>query len=96
MDIEVKLICEEVFSSSTEELDFVLQDRFLTQKEKDANDNGDGYFYADTQYMKGSYVDGVPAPIEMIKELIEKAEKAGANYIFIDYHCDHIEFALMT
>lgn len=31
-------------------------------------------------------------PIVIMKALIKKAEDAGANYIQIDYHCDHEEY----
>ena len=52
------------------------------------NDNLDLNVYTD------SYTDANSKDISIkeMKKLIAEAEKAGANYIQIDYHCDHEEY----
>jgi len=64
--------------------------KFLTKDEIKRYENDDeGIDVYPDSYTNAESKD---IPIEWMKKLIEKAEKAGANYIQIDYHCDHEEY----
>jgi len=88
MEEEIKVNVSSVYEESTPELYMLLQDEFISKEEKSKNE----YCYVDLNHTDGSYCDGQPAPIAMIKKMVEDAEAAGSTHIYIDYHCDHIEF----
>tara|TARA_R110000796_G_scaffold248124_1_gene374528 strand:- start:7943 stop:8353 length:411 start_codon:yes stop_codon:yes gene_type:complete len=89
--MEVILNREVVFNESSSELWGDLPwHQFLTRKEILRSDRArcgiDVYASSDTDSEAGDI------PIEDMKALIQKAENAGANYIQIDWHCDHEEY----
>lgn len=88
---ELVLKREVVFEESTEELwGSYPYLQFLTAEEFKAwkNDKLDINISTDT-YTNAESKD---IPIQWMKLMIEKAERAGANFIQIDYHCDHEEY----
>jgi hypothetical protein len=87
-DLEVKIEREIVFKESTENLDFLKAIDFATEKEIVNSD-----FQFTTPIDKGEiYFDAIEAPISTIRKMLDKAEEAGANYVSIDFHCDHGEY----
>jgi hypothetical protein len=79
-----------VFDEQSSELDFEMYDDALGHDnvEKAYDENG-----IQTIYRKGGmYHDSYPIKIDDLKRIISKAEKAGANYIAIDYNCDHPDY----
>jgi len=88
-DLEIKLKREIVFEDNSEELYDVMVRYFGTKEEiKRYNDSCDVVATVDT-YINSEAKD---IPIQVMKDLIQKAEDAGANFIQIDYHCDHEEY----
>lgn len=94
--LEIKVNRKIVFRESTDYLPDLKAQYFATKEEiKNAD-------YVDISNLdkndcsrdeKGdSFCDAVELPISILKEVIEKAEKAGANFIAVDFHCDHIEY----
>ena len=65
--------------------------KFLTKEEIERDDE-----HCDVDVYTDSYTDADSKDIliEDMKALIKKAEDAGANYIQIDYHCDHEEYEI--
>ena len=89
MALEIKLKREIVFEESSRELYSVYIEEFATKKEfKKWEDDYDGDAEVDG-YINSEASD---IPIKEMKDLIQKAEDAGANFISIDYHCDHVEY----
>tara|TARA_R110000772_G_scaffold17946_3_gene50000 strand:+ start:147050 stop:147454 length:405 start_codon:yes stop_codon:yes gene_type:complete len=88
--MEIKLKRKVVFEESSEELWGAYPwFQFLTKGEiKRYNDDCDVDVIIDSE-TNGESKD---IPIEDLKALIQKAEDAGANFIQIDYHCDHEEY----
>ena len=87
--MEVRLKRKIVFEDTSEELWGVYPYRkLITKKELSTyeNDGGDVYTSSDTDS------EARDIPIEDMKALIQKAEDAGANFIQIDWHCDHDEY----
>jgi len=90
--MEIILNRKVVFEGQSEELYGSYPWRkFLTKKEIERDDEE-----CDVDVYTDSYTDSdsKDIPIEDIKALIQKAEDAGANYIQIDYHCDHEEYEI--
>ena len=88
--MEIVLKRKVVFKESSKELWGPLPwYKLLTKKEisRDRKE-GDVDVYTDSN----TNSDAIDIPIEDMKALIQKAEDAGANYIQIDYHCDHEEY----
>ena len=86
-NLEIKLKREIVFEGNSEELYGIFADRFSTKEERDKYEYEiDAYTDNDTDS------EARDIPIEDMKALIQKAEDAGANFISIDYHCDHEEY----
>jgi hypothetical protein len=88
---EIVLKREVVFQKSSGELWGVYPWLDLL-KEEDKNawqdDKLDLNIYTDSY----THADSKDIPIKEMKKLIVEAENAGANYIQIDYHCDHEEY----
>jgi hypothetical protein len=87
---KIRLKRENVYTESSMDL-YSLDKfkRFMTQEEIDRYEqDGD----VDIELVPEDYGDAEDIPIELLKEMIEKAEKAGANYIQVDWHCDHGEY----
>lgn len=87
---EIILKRKVVFQGNSEELYGAYPFRkLLTKKEFERYNE-----YCDISVYTDSYTDANSRDIsiEDMKALIKKAEDAGANYIQIDYHCDHEEY----
>jgi len=86
---EIILKRKVVLEESSEELYNVMVQYFGTKEEIERyNNNYDVHATVDTY----TNSDASDIPIEVMKDLIQKAEDAGANFIQIDYHCDHEEY----
>ena len=86
---EIKLKRKVVYFKSSHYLDDYKYHDFLSNDElKEYNETYD--FYLDIDCYTNS--DAGDIKISALKEFIYEAEKAGANYISIDYHCDHGEY----
>tara|TARA_R110000851_G_scaffold152826_3_gene294629 strand:- start:12 stop:359 length:348 start_codon:yes stop_codon:yes gene_type:complete len=85
--MEINLKRKIVFEQSSEELYDAFNRKFLNKEEIESdNEHYNVYTDSDTDS------DARDISIEDMKELIQKAEDAGANFIQIDYHCDHSEY----
>lgn len=90
MEKEIWLKRKVVFEGRSEELYGTYPfHQFLTKAEIDRDSK-----HCDIDVYPDSYTDAEAKDIsiEAMKVLIQKAEDAGANYIQIDYHCDHEEY----
>jgi hypothetical protein len=88
-EIEIKLKREVVFEEASDELYDVMEHYFGTKEEiEQYQESCDVIATVDTY----TNSDSKDIPIKDMKELIQRAEDAGANFIQIDYHCDHEEY----
>jgi hypothetical protein len=85
--LEIKLKRKVVFQESSEQLYDAFAMQFATIKEMTKH-QGD----VDCDVDKWTDSEAGDIPIESMKALIQKAEDAGANFIQIDWHCDHEEY----
>jgi len=87
-DLEIKVNRELVFKESTEQLSDIISREFATDEELQNSE-----YQFTTNIDKGNiYLDATEVPISVIRKMLNKAEKAGANYVSIDFHCDHGEY----
>jgi len=88
--IEIKVNKEEVYYNSTEELTFLKTQQFATREELDTEKD----VYT-KDILKGKF-NGEPIsleiPIEYLEGVVQKVKEAGANFISIDFHGDHVEY----
>lgn len=90
-DITIHVLAKKVFSESTEYLPIIERSFFATKKEiSEADDLRVQYNVQD-----GWGLDGELIPIVELKKLIDKAEKAGANLISVNYSHDHNEYDIV-
>jgi len=90
-EIIVNVKAEKVIDISSEYL-VELERNYLATTEELSKDeyvnikfNGDDVYASDSQII----------PIVELKKLIEKVENAGANFIAIDFHTDHLEYDIL-
>lgn len=60
---------------------------------------GDNSIYCDEQdevRNPNFHLDAEPIPITKIKDMIKDAESVGANFVSIDWHCDHREYEVFA
>jgi hypothetical protein len=74
----------------TGEVDFEMYDDILGSEK--TSELYDDEFGVNTIHKGSEYCDSLPVKIEELKKVIEKFEKAGCNYISIDYNCDHPDY----
>lgn len=87
-DLEVKVTREIVFEESTDHLDSLKTDMFATKEEKETSE----YQYT-TDIDNGEvYLEATEVEISVMRKLLDKAEKAGGNFVSIDFHGDHGEY----
>lgn len=87
-DLEIKVNRELVSKDSTGDLENIKSIEFATEEEIKGSD-----YQFTTDIDKGDiFIDTLEAPISVIREMLDEAEKAGANYVSIEYHCDHMEY----
>jgi len=96
---EIQIIRELVLRESTEELCRLKAFFFATDEEKKNDEKNHDYLYSSNinknVKIEGrgiEYCDAVEIPINVLKDIIERAEKVGANFIALDYHEDHGEY----
>ena len=87
-EIEIKIKTDLVFEGNSEYLPSIMEQEFVTKDELKrygeyitVNDV-DCTFYGDSEAIR----------IKEMRELLDEAEEAGANFVSIDYHCDHYEY----
>ena len=85
---EIKVKVDTVYYESSEELVQLMNQYFMTESEKQ-NDGDEVDIYVDVNFERS---DALPIPIGVMKQMIQDAEDKGANFICVDYHCDHIEY----
>jgi len=85
-----KLVHKEI----TADANSLICNQLCTVKENDQELNHEIFMYA--QKVNGSYDDyyATPIPIGVMKAHIDKVEKKGANFVSIDWHCDHGEYEI--
>jgi hypothetical protein len=96
---EIQIVRELVLRESTEELCRLKALFFATDKEKEDDEKMYDYVYT-SDINKNIKIEGrgieycgaVEMPIGILKGIIERSEKAGANFIAIEYHEDHGEY----
>ena len=87
-ELEIKVNRELVFEESSHELLDLKSFMFSTSEEREKAE----YIYL-TDIDKGEiYLEAIEIPISDLREMLDKAEDAGANFVSIDYHCDHMEY----
>lgn len=87
-DLEIKVKSKTVFRESSDELKYLEAEAIATKEELKT------YEYVCLEFSDNNVYqsDAGIIPIQKIKELIDKAEASGANFVAIDYHCDHVEY----
>lgn len=77
----------------TPELDFEMYDDVLGHDNVQKAYDEDGI---ETIYMKGGmFHDSYPIKITELRKLIAKISSTGANYVAIDYNCDHPDYTFI-
>jgi hypothetical protein len=79
----MKLKIEVLREERSSEIDFELYDDIL------GKDNWDDFEFKEES---DSRLDSFPVNIDSVIELLNSLKAQGANYISIDYHCDHIGY----
>ena len=87
-ELEIKVKAKKVFKKSSDHLPSLETEKFATKEELENNEYVSLSFEGNEVYQTESRI----IPIEAIKQLIEEAEASGANFVAIDFHCDHIEY----
>lgn len=87
-DLEIKVKSKTVFRESSDEVRHLQTEVFATKEELEKYE----YLYLTFDDKKVYQTEAAIIPIQKIKELIDKAEASGANFVAIDYHCDHGEY----
>ena len=87
-DLEIKVKSKTVFRESSDEVRHLQTEMFATKEELEKYE----YLYLTFDDNKVYQTEAAIIPIQKIKELIDKAEASGANFVAIDYHCDHGEY----
>jgi hypothetical protein len=85
---EIKVKVDAVYYESSEELVQIMNQYFMTESEKQ-NDDDEVDIYVDVNFEQS---DALPIPIGIMKQMIQDAEDKGANFICVDFHCDHMEY----
>jgi len=80
------IIVKNIFESTTGEIDFDMYDDILGHEKVEVAYEANGVETV------GDFFDAKPLKIEVLKQIIADAEKAGCNYIAIDYNCDHPDY----
>ena len=87
-ELEIKVKAKKVFKKSSDHLPSLETEKFATKEELENNEYVSLSFEGNEVYQTESRI----IPIEAIKQLIEEAEASGANFVAIDFHCDHQEY----
>ena len=87
-ELEIKVKGKQIFKKSSDHLPSLGTAMFATKEDLENNEYVSLSFEGNDVYQTDSHI----IPIEAIKQLIEEAEASGANFVAIDYHCDHIEY----
>ena len=87
-DLEIKISRELVYTKSTDYLDDLIVNKFATSKEKKDNE----YIYPRTIDKGIIHLEATMVPISTIRKMLLAAENKGANFVSIDFHCDHGEY----
>lgn len=87
-ELEIKVKAKKVFDKSSDYLPSLETEKFATKEELENNEYVSLSFEGNEVYQSEARI----IPIEVIKQLIEEAEASGANFVAIDYHCDHVEY----
>lgn len=87
-ELEIKVKAKKVFDKSSDYLPSLETEKFATKEELENNEYVSLSFEGNEIYQSEARI----IPIEIIKQLIDEAEANGANFVAIDYHCDHVEY----
>jgi hypothetical protein len=87
-ELEIKVKAKKVFDKSSDYLPSLETEKFATKEELKNNEYVSLSFEGNEIYQSEARI----IPIEVIKQLIDEAEANGANFVAIDYHCDHQEY----
>lgn len=87
-ELEIKVKAKKVFNKSSDHLPSLETEKFATKEELENNEYVSLSFEGNEVYQTEARI----IPIEAIKQLIEEAEASGANFVAIDFHCDHKEY----
>ena len=91
-DLEIFVDSDLCFRDSTEDLSHLISEEFSTTKEKEE------YEYVYTSFRRKStngiqcYTEAAPISLNVLREKLIRAEKAGATHVSVDFHCDHNEY----
>lgn len=87
-ELEVSAKAKKVFEENSDYISDLQKEVIATKEELDKYEYVSLSFEGDNVYL----TDGNIIPIQKLKELIERAEASGANFVAIDYHSDHDEY----
>lgn len=85
-ELEIKVKKKLVFEESSEYLPDLEARYFATKEEIDKTE------HISIKTLDKTFYDACEIPLIEMKNLVAKAEAAGANFISIDYHGDHNEY----
>lgn len=91
MELEIKVTKKTVYNVEISEIDFVLQDEFSTDNEKEEFEDI-SLDITEAESNITAYTDGCPLKIETLEKMLADAKSKGATHVEIDYHCDHIGY----
>ena len=80
---------ETVFSADPDGIDWQLIGEFMTKEEQD-----DYSCNLEIINKGGKHSESHPIKINILKSMLDRAEKAGANYVAIDYNYDHVGYVV--
>ena len=84
--VDNTIIIKGRFEATTGEVDFEMYDDIL------GHDKVEVAYESNGVETVGDFFDAKPLKIEWLKQFIANAEKAGCNYVAIDYNCDHPDY----
>jgi hypothetical protein len=85
------ILNSDIYKNSND-VDFELYNDILGKEKADAACDDSG---VNTEYkgIYGKYYENIPIKIEYLKQILNELEKAGCNYISINYNCDHPDYS---
>lgn len=87
-EINIAVKAKKVFSESSEYLPELESFFFATEEEKKESENIYLSFHGDDVYSSESQI----IHIDELRNILDRAEKAGATFVTVNFHSDHLEY----
>lgn len=88
-ELEIKFKMEMVSTEGSPYVSEAMSQQLATKKELETNE----YLYCEEGMKVGDfYLEAEPIPIGLMRNMIQNAEDKGANFVTINWDCDHQEY----